>query len=113
MSSDTICRVIVGSHASINLTGSDRKIGGTTISFFNLQMIKTPQMGIIAKVSMKLKKVVMTDYAHADVYMSARVFADIVRYGSEMTSDTNPLRAVAYVAVDLEDVAPRPRLICV
>ena len=113
MSSDTICRVIVGSHASINLTGSDRKIGGTTISFFNLQMIKTPQMGIIAKVSMKLKKVVMTDYAHADVYMSARVFADIVRYGSEMTSDTNPLRAVAYVAIDLEDVAPRPRLICV
>jgi len=113
MSNDTICRVIVGSHASINLTGSGRKSGGTTISFFNLQMIKTPEIGILEKVALKIKKTVATDYAHADVYMSARVFADILHYGSEMTSDTNPLRAVAYVALDLEHVAPRPQLICV
>ena len=113
MSHDTICRVIVGSHASINLTGGDRKVGGTTISFFNLQMIKTPEMGILEKVSLKIKKTVVSDYVHSDVYMSTRVFADVVRNGTEMTSETDPLRATVYVALDLEDVAPRPRLICV
>jgi len=113
MSNDTICRVIVGSHASINLTGGDRKVGGTTISFFNLQMIKTPEMGILEKVYLKIKKTVIPDYVHSDVYMSTRVFADVVRNGTEMTSETDPLRATVYVALDLEDVVPRPRLICV
>jgi hypothetical protein len=107
MAGDTICRVIVGSWSA------DKKSGGTTVSFFNLQMIKTPQLGVLAKMAMKLKKVVATDYAHADVYMTASVFANVVRTGTDMTPATDPLRATAYVALDLEDVAPRPRLICV
>ena len=99
---DTMCRVIVGQH------------DGTTISFFNLQTIKTPNMGALSMMAQKIKKVAVVDYTHADIYMTARVFADVVRAGTEMTTDTDPLRADNdnCVALNLVGVAPQPRLVC-
>jgi hypothetical protein len=89
-SGDTICRIIIG--------GDNHKLVAT---FYNLQELKYKDYANIsqnAKVAQKIKKLIITDYTHHDIYMNEKQFLHILNNASEM-NDANPLTTANYTSL--------------
>ena len=71
---DTICR--------INIGGNNEPY---KIVFFNLQKAKKPDSTIVTK----LKKYVLTDYKHQDIYITQKMFRTLMENAVELDDDNN------------------------
>jgi hypothetical protein len=71
---DTICR--------INIGGNNQPY---KIVFFNLQKAKKPDSTIVTK----LKKYVLTDYKHQDIYITPKMFHTLMENAVELDDKNN------------------------
>jgi hypothetical protein len=80
---DTICR--------INIGGNNQPY---KIVFFNLQKAKIPDSNILTK----LKKYILTDYKHQDIYITQKMFHNLIE-NSTVIDDMNNLNIQKYTSL--------------
>jgi hypothetical protein len=101
----TICRIIIG--------GNNEPC---RVSFFNLQEIKTHNKSAIKNLTMKLSKIMFTDYKHNDIYMNKQILNELIKQSTVMSEDDlNPLKTDTYVNITeyINIKKPNKSLICI
>ena len=100
---DTVCRIIIGGNND-----------PSSVSFYNLQKIKTPDSTFIESIKEKLSKKILTDYKHQDIYMNTDIFNKLITQSSVMEEDNlNPLKTDNYINIDEYINKLNKKLICI
>ena len=99
---NTICRIIIGDNKEIKA------------SFFNLNNIKIINDHFISEKINKLKKILITDYTHQDIYMNKNIFKKIINEGTILQNDNlNQLSTDNYIKINIDENSPKhPELYC-
>ena len=98
---DTVCRIIIGGNND-----------PSSVSFYNLQKIKTPDSTFIESIKEKLSKKILTDYKHQDIYMNTTIFNKLLKKSIVLNDDnTNP--TLFTELVEIKQGKPNPELYCV